>query len=76
MTDPDHDLLLIISNDTKWIKEWAINHEKEDSANNALVKQAAQAAHIRMDSLIRQFNWLIISGFLALVTVAITLWFK
>ena len=69
MEDKDHDLLIAIANDTKWIKEWALNHEKDDATNYAEAKSIAKAAHSRMDRIM-------IGGLLAIILLAISVYFK
>ena len=32
------DLLVTISNDMKWVKEWALKHEAENTSDLALLK--------------------------------------
>lgn len=76
MNETDHDLLIAIANDSKWIKEWALNHEKFDAANNAELKGIAKAAHTRIDKVNERFNWLITSSVLTIIFFSITLWFK
>lgn len=72
----DHDLLIIISQDSKWIKEWAINHEKNDAAMNSETKAIAKAAHSRLDKMSDHFNWLVISGILAICLFGLSIVFK
>ena len=69
MEKDDHDLLVIISNDMKWVKEWAVNHEKSDSEAQTEVKMIAKSAHSRMDRLM-------IGGLLAIILLAISVYFK
>lgn len=72
----DHDLLIIIANDSKWIKEWAIKHEKEDAIVGTKIEAIAKAAHIRIDKVNERFNWLLISGVLSIVVFSITILIK
>lgn len=76
MNDSDHDLLLVIANDTKWIKDWAIAHEKEDASVSSLIRQAVQKAHERIDETNGKFNWLVIGGLFSVIALAISLWVK
>ena len=72
----DHDLLITIANDTKWIKDWALNHEKEDSAMHATMKQAVQKAHERIDGAQRNLLYVALGGILSVSVLAITLMVK
>lgn len=56
MTDADHDLLVITANNTNWIKDWALNHEKEDAASAERVRLIAEAAHKRVDDAAEAVN--------------------
>lgn len=49
----DHDLLLMIANDMKWVKEWAMTHEKTDAVQHAEMHKTITKAHERIDSEVR-----------------------
>ena len=69
MDQSDHDLLIVIANDMRWVRDWAIQHEKSDVSNYTEIKNIAKAAHNRMDKLMY-------GGILAVICLAITIWFK
>ena len=68
MTD-DHDLLIKIENDTKWIRENFIKHCEENAADLREIKLSTDKAHKRID-------WMFVSGVLSLVTLSIVLFIQ
>jgi len=91
MDNGDHDLLIQIATDTKWMKDTIVEHMKEDSALFAKVEAIADAAYKRVDtvhsdlvekvdkakeSINTKFNGLLISGVLSIVVLAITLFIR
>lgn len=87
MTPEKEDELMInvavIANDSKWIRDWAMNHEKLDATNASELKGIAKAAHARIDKADERinktndrFNWLTISGVMALIILTLTLLLK
>ena len=69
MNDPDHDLLIEINSNLKFVLERQTKHEVDDAGRHAVMQKDITAAHRRID-------WLTISGVLSLVFMGITLWFK
>ena len=65
----DHDLLITIANDTKWLKDKLIEHIKEEAANYAILDTKIGAAHKRID-------WLMVSGVFAVVALAFSIFLK
>lgn len=84
MENGDHDLLIQIATDIKWVKDTMVSHMKEDSALFSKVEAIANAAHKRIDcaqqeitkDLDKKFNGLMISGVLSLIVLAITMFIK
>ena len=72
----DHDLIVTISTDLKWMKERLIDHEKEDAANHAMVQNSVEKAHVRIDDVNGRFNWLVIAGIFSVIVLAGSVWFK
>ena len=69
MSDQDHDLIITIANDTKWIKDTLVEHMKEDAQSIFEIKNISSAAHRRMDKIL-------FGGIMALIVLAITIYFK
>ena len=65
----DHDLIVEISTNMKWMKEQYLGHIKEDSEHHAIANGKITSAHKRVD-------WLMISGVLAIIILAVTLFIK
>ena len=72
----DHDLIVTISTDLKWMKERLIDHEKKDAANHAIVQNSVEKAHVRIDDVNGRFNWLVIAGIFSVIVLAGSVWFK
>lgn len=63
LNDNDHDLLIKISSDMDWVKNWAIKHEADDSAVHKVMDNSVKKAHERIDkvhtSVNNKFIWLV-----------------
>ena len=70
------DLLVTISNDMKWVKEWALKHEAENTSDLALLTRNVSKAHERIDHTNDRFNWLVTGGIFAVIVLAVSIWFK
>ena len=67
MDESDHDLLIVIANDSKWIKDWAVKHEAQDIADRLIFKKTVEKAHERIDETNVRFNWLLLGGILTII---------
>lgn len=67
--DADHDLLVEINSNLRFVLENQKKHEIDDAAKHAVLDAAIKSAHKRVD-------WLTVSGVLSIVFMGITLWFK
>ena len=65
----DHDLLITIANDTKWLKDKLIDHIKEDATNHVILEKKVDSAHKRID-------WLMVSGVMAIIVLGISILYK
>lgn len=65
----DHDLLITIANDTKWLKDKLVDHIKEEAASLAILSGKVESAHKRID-------WLLVSGVLAVVVLGLSVFLK
>ena len=76
----DHDLIVVTANNTNWIKEWAIDHEKKDAISFSKISQEATAAHKRLDvfseNVHHKFLYLIISVALSVLFLGLSLFLR
>lgn len=67
--EADHDILIQIQTDVRWIKQQYVDHIKEESTKLGLLSNKVTALHRRVD-------WLMIAGILSICSLAISLWLK
>jgi len=65
----DHDLLITIANDTRWLKDTLVNHMQETAAINITLERKVESAHKRIDMVQ-------LSGILSIIVLALTIWLK
>ena len=65
----DHDILIEIANDMRWIKDSFVAHSEQDSAKFSIIENKVDSVHKRVD-------WLTISGVLSIIILAVSIWFK
>ena len=65
----DRDLLVTIANDITWLKSRMIEEAKANAKDHDDYNKKIMAAHRRVD-------WLMISGVLAIIFFAITVWLR
>lgn len=65
----DHDLLVEIQTDLKWFRDSYLQHVQDNAGNYRELKNATISAHKRIDGLI-------VSGVLALIILALSVYLK
>ena len=73
----DHDLLITIANDCKWLKDTLVQHIKEDAANYTMldskINQTKDILGKTVDSAHKRIDWLMVSGVFAVVCLALSI---
>lgn len=69
MTDADHDLLIEISTNLKFVLDRQAKHEIDDASKHSVFEKDVKGVSSRIDRLA-------LSGILSLIFLGITLWFK
>lgn len=69
MEKSERDLLICISQDMAWVKDWMVKHSQEDASNFTIINRKVDSAHKRID-------WLMVVGIFSVVSLAMSIWLK
>lgn len=78
MKDEDHDILLTVANDVKWVRNWTEAHTKQDDDRHKDNLQKFDKIDITMEEF-KKFKWKrtgALAGFIAAMEIALRIFVK